>query len=71
MGTRTEFALITNRKTGPRRCQRNVVEASVFLILLVYDDTQNLSYVKINVSVVFTLCSQIVLSTLEGFLYIG
>lgn len=70
-GTRTEFALITSRKTGPRRCQMNVVKAVVFLILLVYDNTQNLSYVKINVNVVFTLCSQIVLSTVEGFLNIG
>lgn len=49
----------------------NVVKAVVFLILLVYDNTQNLSYVKINVNVVFTLCSQIVLSTVEGFLNIG
>lgn len=48
----------------------NVVKAIVFLILLVYD-MQNLSYVKINVSVVFTLCSHIVLSTVEGFLNIG
>lgn len=46
----------------------NVVNVILFLTLLVYNDTQNLSYVKINVTVVFPL--QSLMSTLEDILYI-
>lgn len=46
----------------------NVVHAILFLTLLFYNHTQNISYVKINVTVVFPLQSQTLMSMLEDIL---
>lgn len=56
-------------ETCPRRFQMNVVHAILFLTLLFYNHTQNISYVKINVTVVFPLQSQTLMSMLEDILY--